>query len=424
MKKSIKTKAIAILMLLFSLFMFAGCGKLNDTLDDVLGEYNVKSQITYYSGEEGWFGKAANGELIHSFDLYYKHGQKPFAVGMSQAISGAANLESNDYEIVDWVLVQTDTDGNPLFEDEEKTQPKRTNQSFDFTKALEDGKHYHIAAVWQKKEMLDIKLLEGSLSFSLTVDGAEVNYSYNAGDIISSVGYGTQTSIARISNPLKTGDAYTFLEYYADEAGTTVASWPIQRNGNGVNKVVYAKFLEGKWELLKEASDVRKTFTSSNLKGNYYLCNDIDCSTLSALAPLSSFAGTLNGNGHKISNLKFLKTKINDGSYSILGTIKETAKISDITFENVSVTYKTMKSGVANFYFAFSQMENGAQIENVSFDGGSMVIELGSAFTAQNIMVGDEWLLTNWMFGGFASDAEYTGMTVVNVTPPAAPAED
>ena len=104
MKKSIKTKAIAILMLLFSLFMFAGCGKLNDTLDDVLGEYNVKSQITYYSGEEGWFGKAANGELIHSFDLYYKHGQKPFAVGMSQAISGAANLESNDYEIVDWAM--------------------------------------------------------------------------------------------------------------------------------------------------------------------------------------------------------------------------------------------------------------------------------------------------------------------------------
>ena len=83
-----------------------------------------------------------------------------------------------------------------------------------------------------------------------------------------------------------------------------------------------------------------------------------------------------------------------------------------------------MKSGVANFYFAFSKVENGAQIENVSFDGGSMVIELGSAFTAQNIMVGDDWLLTNWMFGGFASDAEYTGMTVVNVTPPAAPAED
>lgn len=432
MRKTFKHKVIAFLAALLSVFALAGCGKLNDTLGDVLGKYNVKSQITYYSGEEGWFGKAANGELIRTLDLYYKSAQKPFAVGMKETTSGAANLESNDYEIVDWVLVQTDADGNPMFEDEAKTQPKLTNQSFDFSKVLEDGKHYYIAAVWQRKEMLDIKLLNESLAFTLTVEGQETNYSYSAGDVIQSVSYGTGTSISRISNPLNTNGAYTFLEYYLDAEGTSVANWPIQRNGNGENKVVYAKFLEGEWELLKTASDVRKAFASSNMKDNYYLCNDIDCSSLSSLTPLTSFAGTIEGNGYKISNLKFVKAQISTGKYAIFGDIKATASIKNITFENVNLTYKTRPGSsddapnFAELYFAFTKIENGAMVENVRFEGGSVIIDLAKKFIIENMMdnVGDEWRLTNWLFGGFTSDTDYTEITVVNVTPPAPPVEE
>lgn len=432
MRRGLKYKVIAFLAALLSVFALAGCGKLNDTLDDVLNQYDVKSQVTYYAGEKGWFGKEASGELVRTLDLYYKSAQKPFAVGMAEASSGSVSLQSDDYEIVGWKVVETDENGNPKFADESKTTPIVTSEDFDFSKSLEDGKHYHVAAVWQKKEMLDIKLLEGSLSFTLTEDGAETSHSYAAGDIIASVSYGTQTSISRIGNPLKTGGAYTFLEYYADAAGTTVASWPIQRNGTGENKVVYAKFLEGEWELLKTASDVRKTFTSSNLKGNYYLCNDIDCSSLSALAPLTSFAGTLNGNGHKISNLKFLKAQISTGKYAIFGEIKETASIQNITFENVSLTYKTRpgssedRPNLAELYFVFTKIENGATVENVTFDGGSVTVELSKRFIIENMMsnLGDEWQLTNWKFGGFASDEAYTGMTVVNVTEPAPPVED
>ncbi len=421
MRRGLKHKIIALLMLLFSVFALAGCGKLNNTLDDVLNQYDVKSQVTYYAGEEGWFGKAANGELVRTLDLYYKSAQKPFAVGMSEVTSGSLNLESNDYEIVGWKIVQTDTEGKPLFADEGKVVPLTTDEYFDFTKTLEDGRHYYIAAVWQKKEMLDIKLLNESLSFTLE----EMQYSYSAGDVLQSVSYGTGTSISRISNPLKTDGAYTFLEYYADAEGTTVASWPIQRNGTGENKVIYAKFLEGEWELLKEASDVRKTFSSSNLKGNYYLCNDIDCSSLSSLAPLTSFAGTLEGNGYKISNLKFYKAQIRDGSeYAIFGQVKETAQIKNIIFENVNVTYKTMKTGETKLYLAFTKLENGATVENVAFDGGSITVELGTEFYVSNMMgsVGDEWTFTNWQFGGFTSDETYTGITVTNVALPAPPA--
>ncbi len=41
----------------------------------------------------------------------------------------------------------------------------------------------------------------------------------------------------------------------------------------------------------------------NNLVGNYELASNIDCSTLEEFTPITDFRGTLNGKGHKISNL-------------------------------------------------------------------------------------------------------------------------
>lgn len=438
MKRSLKTKLIVLCVMLFSVFLFAGCGKLNDTLDDVLDKYKVEAQVTYYSGEEGWFGKSADGALIRSLDLYYKADQKALNIGIAEITSGTVTLSSNDYEVVDWLIVKTDEQGNPLFEDEENSIPQTTGESFDFSKKLESGKHYYLSAVWRVVEKLDVKLLNSDLTFTLN----EVTYNYKAGDIIASFSYGTSGSISDPGTPVKTNDAYTFLEYYTDAEGTTVAQWPISRKNTGENNVVYAKYLEGEWTLLKKANDVMKMFTSSTLKDNYYLFNHIDCSSLSSsLTPLTKFSGKFYGNGYTISNINFIKTKVSSGSYAVFGEITEGAEIKDVTFSNIKVSYETRSGSsaeepnFASFYLAFTSLASGARVENVTFDGGSVQITLAKNFIIENMMndVGDAWTLTNWQFGGFDSDSAYvayqdglgyTGVTVTNIAAPAQPTEE
>ena len=426
MKRSLKTKWIALCVTLFCVFLFVGCGKLNNTLEDVLDKYQVKSQVTYYSGEEGWFGKDADGNLIRSLDLYYKADQKALNIGISQTTSGTVSLSSNEYEVVDWLIVKTDADGVPLFEDEEKSIPQTTGESFDFTQTLETGKHYYLSAVWRVVEKLDVKLLNDDFAFTLN------GVTYNAGEVITSISYGTSDSLSRPGAPVTTNGAYTFVEYYADAAGTTVAQWPISRNNTGENNVVYAKFIEGEWTLLKKASDVMKMFTSSNVKDNYYLFNDINCSSLSSLAPISKFSGKLYGNGYTISNLKIVKTKVSSGAYALFGEITESAEIENVTLENVNVTYETRSGSsedspnFASFYFAFTKLAESAKIENVTFKGGSMSIDLAKNFIIENMMdnVGDAWTLTNWQFGGYETDAAYAGITMTDIVAPAQPVEE
>lgn len=403
MKKTIKTKLIAVFIALFSLFFVAGCGKLNDTLDDVLEEYQVTSQITYYAGEEGYFGNDVSGNLIRTRTLYYKTAQKPLAIGLVD-VGNAITLSSTEYEIIGWEIVKTDAEGNPLFEDDAKIIPQSTGEAFDFSKTLEDGKTYHLVAVWQMVEKLDVKLLDSGFNF---VVGGKT---YSAGDILNSFSYSKSGTVSRPKTPLDTGNAYTFLEYYTDAAGTTVATWPIARNNNGENKVVYARFLEGKWSLLKTAMDVSNMFTAGT--ANYYLCNDIDCTGME-FGVLSQFSGKLQGNNFKISNLNFAATKINADT-SILGVITQTAQIKDVTFENVTLTLRTMSSGIARLYFVFTKLATGAMVENVAINGGAFYIDSGDNFVIENTA-------DNWLFGGYATDADYTGITVTNVAAPSTP---
>lgn len=95
---------------------------------------------------------------------------------------------------------------------------------------------------------------------------------------------------------------------------------------------------------------------NSDLNGEYILDNDIDLSGAN-WEPLGNFKGTLDGNGHIISNMTI--NKIQDGT-AFFNTISGSAVVKNLGFENASVTNLTQSRTaiVAGF------LEGGAVIEN------------------------------------------------------------
>ena len=164
---------------------------------------------------------------------------------------------------------------------------------------------------------------------------------------------------------------------------------------------------------------------------NYYILNDIDCSA-NTFAPVSgSFNCTIEGNGHTLRNLNFSTTGISSGAnVSMLGRLSSTAKISNITFENVNVNLETA-SGVivGGLYLVCGGIDEGAQLSGVKFNNANLTFRDASKQSAvvnlcrytTEIVGGQqkinviEYLTDNWMFGGLETDAAFMqkyGVTV------------
>ncbi len=82
----------------------------------------------------------------------------------------------------------------------------------------------------------------------------------------------------------------------------------------------------------------------SDSTDSYVLANDIDCSSIANFTPINYFAGTINGNGHTISNLT-----INQDIDSPIGFIQTAAggtSISNLSFKNVDITNTNSQSAV------------------------------------------------------------------------------
>jgi hypothetical protein len=93
-----------------------------------------------------------------------------------------------------------------------------------------------------------------------------------------------------------------------------------------------------------------------NLSGSYVLTADIDLAG-SNWDPLGEFTGTLDGDGHVISNMTIVK--VQDGT-AFFSTIKGSAVVKNLGFENASVTNLTQsRTAIVAGY-----LKGGAVIEN------------------------------------------------------------
>ena len=466
MTKKLRLVLIALFAFIACTCIFAGC-TLKPSLDDVLDDLNKKGAtvaVTYFANDGNFNDKvdrdsaddntSDDGEEDSSSQgstssdvpknnnnkirtIHYKAGSKAIYIDSNDKFeSGSIKVAANDpsrYELVGWYIAKTDGDGNPLYEDgtpyvfnydtqyfDSTKKIQHTGELFDFTTSLEKGTHYYLVAEWRKIQTVHV-ILSGEAS-SITVAGT----TYNKGDLLNDMSYGTSGRITKPNNPISgTVSDATFIEYYSDEACTQLfEGWPINFDDHKDDDpdnpfTIYAKYIEGIWTVVKNATQVSSMFKDAGTASNrYYILNDIDCGgrEVNVKANYTGFACEIRGNGCTISNFT-LKDEFRGTSQgvSLFGAIKSTAKISDINFTNITQVYTVYKADIKNgIFFAFTSIEQGAVLEGITLSGTMTVTIKSEEGFADNLNGG---ATNNWKFGGYTNDSDYTGgITVTDDT--------
>lgn len=416
MTKKIRVYLFAVLLAVLALTLFAGC-KLNPTLDDFINKNNLKAVVTYYANG-GNFGGAATEK-----SLYYPEGVKPLNIGEDTITNGTINISRKDYEFAGWYYAPLGEDGLPVFnEGTNIVAASDSDTPVDFSVPLKDGDHLYVYAKWVSVEKLEIRLVtDGGADLSAIENGETVIY--KNGDVLSLQSFGGQ-SINRFSKDPITGtiNDFTFAEYYTDETCEEIVSWPIKALNGTENQVIYARYIPGKWTMLKSSSDImRANFGLSSNK--YYLLCDIDMNG-AAFPAISRFACVLQGNGFTVSNAAVTVSQtVTFNKKSLFGDITESAVISDVTFENITLNVNLGRNQFPEIYLFATSVNSSAKITGVTIGGTLNITTTERSKIVANITqnASGEYDTTHWIIGGGTTDAEnlaadwLSGLTVSDI---------
>lgn len=400
MKKKQKGKILVFLASIVAVFMIGGCS-FGESFEDVLANRNLEAQVTYYSNGGEFEGTPDKK------DMYYKSGSKALNIGVDNVTNGTAQITRKNYQFGGWYYAVLDEDGNLVYEDEAKTTYK-LGEAVDFSKPLEKGDHWIIVAKWISNVKVNVMLVcDEGVSIPVDVEEGEEATSYKNGDIVATRLYDTANLVVNPGDgkaPFKfDDDEYTFVDYYADAACTQPVQWPIQKQDADVT--VYAKYLQGEWNVVRTVKDATNMFNSIAAGKRYWLARDVDLSG-KKIAAKSIFDGEIQGNGFKISNLNVLKSKITGNSkVSLFGDIQSTAVIENLTLDGLTFTY-SLQSSPVEIYFVFTSIAEGAKITNVKLSG-SMEISKAETHIITNLASG----YANCLFGGYEKDKDYLTAT-------------
>lgn len=193
-------------------------------------------------------------------------------------------------------------------------------------------------------------------------------------------------------------DDFTFNGAYYDDALTepidteTVVhpGYVNAENGCAVDPVfsIYVDYIEGEWYRISTAQQL---LDNASVNGHYDICADLDFEgeTWPTAFMNGNFTGEIRGNGHTIKNITLVHTNNSKVNAGVFGNLTEKSSISDITFENVSLTIKaSMLKADTNFGLFAGTISDKAQIENVSVIDGRLLIDSGCRFGNNNYFIG------------------------------------
>lgn len=420
MRRKKKWGLAAALAAVSSLFIFAGC-TVGESLEEIVEENDLVAQVTYYANG-GDFGVTVsdttdreNVLLSQKKELYYKDGSKIADIGNVMLSNGSIDFERRDYDFAGWYHVETDSQGNIVYEVNEVDGVKymKLGEKVDFSKTIEDGDHWYLCAAWTPRVKVKMKLVCDTLTDGETIKGkfGEKEAELKNGDVVHEFSFSTKGKVESVSDswtPDFKAENGTYVAYYADEACTQEVQWPISNTGN-TDVFIYAKYLEGAWTVLRTADDVSGKlfgFAATQSDTKFYLYDDIDA-TGKTVTPLDGFAATLEGNGHIISGLT-VETQLKQFTPSAtFGILYDTAKMKDVTFDDLTVQYNvssnvnikdedktdsTKWNHGYDAYAVFAERGNGSVVENVVINA-TMTVFIGEYSCVDNL-----WDETNQQF--------------------------
>ena len=174
-------------------------------------------------------------------------------------------------------------------------------------------------------------------------------------------------------------EGFTWGDVYLDAAGTQkVEGAEIAHPGNvnydnataqNAAMQLYVDYMEGEWFHITSA---KQPASNASVSGNYILDADLDFEGQIWPTALmhGNFTGTIIGNGHKISNVAITQTNNSKVNTGLFGQLTEEASISDVTFENITLTIEggTRVTG-ASFGLLAGTASDNAQLTGVAITG-------------------------------------------------------
>ncbi len=346
---------------------------------------DVKAYINYHANG-GEFDDHSNekniGYASNSFPLNIQH--KNNITKGNVAIN-----ERTGYTFLGWYMPMYDENGELVYEDEAKTIVQ-LGEAYDFNRRLADDTEIDLYAKWQKNVYVSVLLAGDAIK-------DETGKAYAVGDEIKELNF-ESGSVAKTSGSrlvsLKRG-AYTFVEYYYDEDCTQIVSWPIVEQEGTESYTIYAKFIEGDWEIVSNADSAAKMLAALNAESNYYVTCDIDLNG-KVINTANTVKATVKGNGYTLSNFTVEKKNQKDDT-SAFGDVKSNAGIFNLNLKNMKVDI-SIQSGAPNVYFLFKSVEKGATFSDLAVSGTMTVkYNTDSSIYIQNIQHN---LHDTWIIGG------------------------
>ena len=190
----------------------------------------------------------------------------------------------------------------------------------------------------------------------------------------------------------------TFEAAYYDEAGTKKVTEEVithpgtldENNAAAKDTVLklYVDMLDGEWYHIYNADQFIK---NASVSGSYVIHEDLDFEGKIWPTTLmyGNFSGTIQGNGHTISNVVIEQTNNSKTNAGLFGALTETASLSAITFDNVSFTIKsgTRMAGTSYGLLA-GTVTDGAVAEGVSILNSTLTVGKDAYFGTDDYIIG------------------------------------
>ena len=363
MKKTFYKILITMLTIIVACSLFAACGeggggKKYDHL--VTFDYNV-------------------GNLGEGFDNQYLGVKDGSLVAIKPGYSDVYKESTlQGYYIEGWYTAKTDGEGKPLVGSDGRVQ---FDKKWDFERDTVSSAITLYANFVQEAR--------------LVITGGDE-------DVVS---MGKPGAVKKQPNsvlaPKKAG--YTFIGYYTDDTYQTEFSWPYTYQA-GVTTTVYARFMEGIWELVSTADEFISALAT---KSNIYVTADLDFTGKTWPVGVS-YGGEIAGNGHKLTgiNAKLEASKNAQTNFGLFGLLEDTANLHDFTIENAQVSFTDGAFPLVGdngkvALFAW-KMEAGAKLTNLTVSGtvtkGSVLAESDIVFFAVSALGTEGVIMTNCDF--------------------------
>ena len=404
------------------------CGCVGEpTVDKMLTENGAHDQcVTYYAGGGTFDG---SGNKVKK-DIYYL--EDVYVINDFSKVDGIS-INRRNYAFVCWNYVQLNEDGTlPL---NEKGEPiiEDSGKPVDFKKKIQKGEHWYFIASWKRDIYVEVLLGSGNPIQNSAGEEVKPNEELTTKDF----SYGELTLDYK-TQPFESKDS-TFLEYYYDfECTKPITEKLLQPESE--NLQIYAKYIPGKYTIVRNSTDVENMFNGLYNKNNkYYLFNnsadktiDMTGKTLALRAreianpDTIDFLAEIHGNGFTVKNLNIYENTSRMQNYSILGSLGETALIKDLTFDSITVTVNVFSTSQLCEFHAIWSSVNGATIENVAINNVKVTFTGSSGLPINSTVFDNQEACDNnkdnWLFGGNDGYTDldvlknYEGLTVNDVT--------